>query len=150
MKQQLSAGGYLDLLTKDEITESMGHNFDAAIRDLLRGVDYLMFTGVGNGTGLFTIPYSPEQGYCWSIKLLSVQLSASSNVSAYLGSTNTVAPIGNGNGFTNTNNEAIMTWSANQVVLKDSRQITLFASLANITNYLLAVKQVPTEMQGKL
>jgi hypothetical protein len=76
MKQYIKAGGAIDLLTKSELDDSMGHHFNAAIRDLLRGVDYLQYSGNGNGTGTFSVPYAPESGYSWSLKLVSVQLSA--------------------------------------------------------------------------
>jgi hypothetical protein len=148
--QYLRQGGALDLLTKSELDQSMGHHFDAAIRDYLRGVDFLSFTGNGNGN-MFTIPDAPESGYTWSVKLVSAQLSAAGQLSIYLGENNQVAPIGSIASASNgTNNECIATWSANQVVIKDGRVITLYCSAATILNWRISVEQVPTEMQGKL
>jgi hypothetical protein len=151
MRQEIRAGGALDILTKSELDLSMGHHFDAAIRDLLRGVDFVSFSGQGNGTGTFTIPYNAESGYTWSVKLVSAQLSAAGELSIYPASSNTVAPlktvaaVANGTLF-----EAVATWGSNQAVLKDGRQITLYSATAVINNYLLMAEQVPTEMQGKL
>jgi|ERR1700683_1378852 len=228
MRQEIKAGGALDLLTKGELDDSMGHHFNAAIRDLLRGVDYLQFAGIAGGVNTFSIPYTPESGYSWSLKLVTAQLStptvsspsvpatgvAAENPNAfpvnvvinangatisavtvngvivgtsagtyvvpadgsiavsytvatptwvwsyagsgtafsvYSGSNNQVAPIGNAISQVNgTNNEAVVKWSSNQVVLKDGRQITLYCGAATIINYLIMVEQVPTEMQGKL
>lgn len=149
MKQDVRNG--LDVLTKAELSEAMGHHFDKGIRDIYRGVDYLSFTGNANGANTFTIPDSPESGYSWSLKLVSAQLSASGQMSVYLGENNNYAPVGsifaanNGSLY-----EAIATWSSEQIVIKDGRVITLYCASANILTWRINVKQVPTEMQGKL
>lgn len=151
MRQAIRAGGELDLLTKTELQESMGHQFDAAIRDFLRGVDYLQFSGVANGGNTFTIPNNAESGYTWSLKLISAQLSAAGQLSIYPASNTNVAPIASVVAQTNgANYEAIAKWSSNQAVFKDGRQFTLYCESATIQNYLIIVEQVPTEMQGKL
>jgi hypothetical protein len=151
MKQNIRAGGAIDLLTKQELSEAMGHQFDQAIRDFYRGVDYLSFTGTGNGTGQFTLPDSPQAGYVWSVKLISAQLSASGQLSMYLSENTQSPPIASIFSATNgTLFESIATWSSEQLVIKDGRVITLFCSTANILNWQLRVKQVPAEMQAKL
>jgi hypothetical protein len=150
VRQEIRSG-YLDVLTKSELQETMGHNFDAAIRDLLRGVDYLQFSGVANDGNTFTIPNSSESGYTWSVKLISAQLSGAGTLSVYPASNITVAPIATVASVTNGGNiEAVAKWSSNQAVFKDGRQFTLYCEAATILNYLLIVEQVPTEMQGKL
>lgn len=234
-RQQITANGFLDLLTKQELQEAMGHSMDAAVRDFYRGVDYLMFAGTGGATpsNTFTIPNSPDSGYTWSLKLVAAQLNAppatSPNtpntptfpasgvavqntnpypvsvlilggtltavvvngitvgttagtylvpvagaisitysvapswvwtqqstppvpvLSVYPASAANVAPIKSTIAIANGSQyEAFMTWSSEQVVIKDGRSITLFSSASTINNYLLCVKQVPTEMQGKL
>lgn len=149
--QQLNAGGYLDLLTKQELKETMGHELDAAIARWYRGVDYLIYTGAGNGTSLLTIPYVPEQGYSWSLKLISAYAGGLSalSITAYLSDTANSNLIGTVTGPSAAPGTAVLTWSSDQIVIKDGRSITLTAS-ATIANWLMAVKQVPTEMQGKL
>jgi hypothetical protein len=147
--QRLAAGGYLDLLTKDELKETMGHSLDASIVKWYRGVDYLSFVGVASAnTGTFTIPYTPDQGYTWSIKLVSFTLSAAAQPSIFLGTDTTQAPIA----FPGFNSVAVATFTSNIVVVKDGTPVTLFAAggASSILNYRLHVKQVPTEMQGKL
>jgi hypothetical protein len=147
MRQTLKAGATLDLLTKGELDESMGHNFDAAIRDILRGVDYLWFSG--NGQSATTVEISgPESGYCWSIKFASVQLAAAGQFCVYLGENTASAPIASI--ASDPLNQAIATWTSNVVVLKDSRNLTFFSNGGGIVDWKLMVKQVPTEMQGKL
>lgn len=149
--QKLVAGGYLDFLTKSELDESMGHHFDNAIVKWYRGIDYLTFVGSGNGTSSISIPYAPESGYAWSLKLIGVYAGGLSalNFAVYLSENIGTAPIGFGVGNASVPGVATVTWSSEQIVIKDGRVITLAAS-ATILNYILAVKQVPIEMQGKL
>ena len=150
MKQDLGPLGMIDMLTDKELRESLGHHFSAEIREWYRGVDYLGFAGQGNGTGTFSIP-GPDSGYCWSIKLVSAQLSAAGTLSVYPGDSNTVPPFGSSATVANgANFEAFITFTSNVVVLKDQRNITLFSGAGNILAYRLLVKQVPNEMQGKL
>jgi hypothetical protein len=144
MEQRLNAGGILDLLTKDELSECMGHNFDTAIRELYRGVDYLTFTGNGFGANPFTIPYVPGQGYTWSVKLVSYVVGTSVASNVYIGTDTSQAPIW----VAPASLLVAATWSSNQVVIKDGSPITI--SGGAIGNYRLHVLQVPTEMQGKL
>lgn len=149
-KQDLGPLGVVDLLTGSELKEAMGHNVSHQIREWYRGVDYMGAAGPGNGTGLITI--NPiDQGYTWSVRLVSVQLSAAGTLSVYPGDTNTVAPVGsqvaiaNGGLF-----EVVYQWSSSTLVLKDGRNVTLYCGAANILNWRIMAKQVPTEMQGKL
>lgn len=92
MKQDLGPLGQIDLLTDPELRESLGHHFTQQVREWYRGIDYLGFAGVGNGTGVITIP-GPNQGYTWDLKLVSVQLAAAGQVSAYPGDNTNVAPL---------------------------------------------------------
>lgn len=148
-KQDMGPLGTVDLLTNKELSETMGHHFDHAIRDWYRGLDYLQFAGNGNGTNTITLPGS-DSGYTWSYKLISAQLAAAGVLSIYPSDNVNVACVGTTTALTNgTNFDAVQTWSGNQVVLKDSRNLTLFASQI-ILNWRILVLQVPTEMQGKL
>jgi hypothetical protein len=149
MKQSLGPLGEIDMLTDHELRESLGHHFSAQIREWYKGIDYLGFAGVGNGTGTLTLP-GPNQGYTWSVKLVSVQLAAAGILSVYPADNVNVAPIGVIASTVNgANNDAILTWSSNQVIFKDGRNLTLF-SAQTILNYRVLVVQTPTEMQGKL
>jgi hypothetical protein len=151
MRQELRAGGVLDLLTKSELDESMGHHFDSVIRSWLRGEDYLSFVASGLGLQTINIP-GPESGYTWSIKLLSINTNiAGQVVDVYAGSNTGLPPVGELT--TSTSDNAVFTWSSNQLVIKDSAGITVTigGGGGNVINgYHLRVKQVPTEMQGKL
>ena len=149
MKQDLGPLGSVNLLTDDELRETMGHHLNAIVRNWYRGIDYVGVAGNGNGTGLITLP-TAEQGYTWDIKLVSAQLSAAGALSVYASDNNNTAPVGCGLSVVNgTANEVVLRWSSEQLVLKDGRNITL-ASAVTIVNYRILAKQVPTEMQGKL
>lgn len=149
-KHDMGPLGVIDTLTDKELKETLGHHLDHAVRDWLRGLDYMQFAGQGNGTSTLTLPQAPESGYTWSYKLVACQLAAAGVVSIYPADTNGVAPVGvvtaiaNGTAF-----DCVYTWSSNQLVLKDQRNLTLAAS-AIILNWRLLVLSVPTEMQGKL
>jgi hypothetical protein len=150
--QRLAAGGYLDLLTKQELKETMGHSLDDAIVKWYRGVDYLTFVGNATpnspSTGIYTIPWVPEQGYAWAVKIVAFTMSSSAQTAVYQGTDITQAPVA----FPGFNATAVATFSSNQLVIKDGSPITLFAAggSSTILNWRLHVKQVPTEMQGKL
>jgi len=149
MRQDLGPIGVVDLLTAKEVREGMGHAISHEIREWLRGIDYLGFAGAGNGTNTITLPASPLSGYSWNYKLVSAQLAGAGVLSIYPGDSGGIAPIGVVTGVANgTAIDCVYTWSSNQVVLKDQRNLTLVAS-AVILNWRLMVQQVPTEMQGK-
>lgn len=149
MKQDLGMLGSVDMLTAGELRQELNSRFGSFIREWYRGEDFLAFYGTPNAS-LVTIP-GPDSGYVWSLKLASVQLSAAGALSVYPGESSNVAPLGVAASIVNgTNNEAVITWTSNVVVLKDQRAITLFAGSQTILSYRLTVKQVPAEMQGKL
>lgn len=152
MKQNIPGGGVLDLLTKDELKESMGHSLDETIVKWYRGVDYLSFINLVNAPaiGPFSIPQTAESGYAWSVKLVSFQLSGGSTIaSLYVGSTNLTPPVATV--APNTLNEAVFSFSSNQLVIKDGQALTINAGgSVQVLGWHLRVKQVPVEMQGKL
>lgn len=149
MKQDLGPLGSVDLLTHSELKETMGHSLSAQVREWYRGIDYLGFAGQGNGTGQISVP-GPAQGYAWDVRLVAVQLSAAGTLSIYPGDTNGVAPVGVAASVANgTANEVVYQWSSESNVMKDGRNITL-VSASVILTWRVLVKQVPTEMQGKL
>jgi hypothetical protein len=150
MKQDLGPLGSADFLTQQELHDSLGHHFSAQVREWYRGVDYLGFYGAGPAT-LVTVP-GPDSGYVWSIKLASAQLSAAGALSVYPGDATNVAPFGTATAIAQgTQFEAMFTWTSNVVVLKDQRNLTLWAGgTTTINSWRVLVKQVPAEMQAKL
>lgn len=148
MKQKL--GTYvLDLLTGDELRGHLKDTLASNLLQMYRGISYPSFTGLG-GAATVAIP-GPASGYAWSLRSLSVQCSAATPVSAYLGENATVAPIATGATSVNGgNNELVIMWATKTVILADERPITVVAGTGNILTWRLAVQQVPGEMTGKL
>jgi hypothetical protein len=152
VKQRLhSSLGELDVLTRLELEESLSKNSDKAVRDLYRGVDYVEWNGNGGGATTFTIPETPDSGYTWSLRLISVTLLAVGNVAVYLGDNITSSScIGGGpTGIKNVDNVFIFYASTNQIVYKDGRSLTIGAT-QGIDRIKILAKQVPSEMVGKL
>lgn len=149
MKQKL--GGYLvDILTPGEHSAHLRDAFDRHLRDMFQGQDYPSYTTAGNGTG--TVVFAgPATGYVWALKKLSVQTSAATPVSVYLGESVNVPPEDTGQTSANgTSNEAVFKWTGNTSVLRDQRGVTVYASGGNILVAKLTVKQVPAERIGQL
>ncbi|HEX8762901.1 MAG TPA: hypothetical protein VF733_04045 [Candidatus Saccharimonadales bacterium] len=152
MKQQIVAGGYLEIPTVKELSENIGHNFDDAIRDLYRGLDFTAVQGLNpNNSNPFSIQNIMSSGYSWSIKIIAVSLSAAASVAAYDSESTVYPPINTATSAVfGGKNEAVMFFSANQCVIKDQSAITLVATAGFVTAYRIWAQQVPTEMQGKL
>jgi hypothetical protein len=151
MKQNLQPGGQLDMLTKDELSDAMGHKFDVFLRDLYRGIDFMELTG-NNPTALNPVSVAlMESGYTWSLRMVSVQTTAACQVSVYPSENINVAPIATFATVANgTNFDGVYLWSSEAAVYKDQRSMTLLCSTGNVINFRFKGKQVPTEMQGKL
>ena len=142
-----SALAPLDVLTRVELEESLHKGFEAAERARVRGIDYMEVNGNGNGATTVTIP-GPDSGYSWSVKIISVVISAGATVSAYLGENTLSAPIGQA--VLTAAGAAIFTYTSNIVIVRDTRSVTLSTSAGGINAWKLLVKQVPGEMIGKL
>lgn len=146
--------GSLDVLTSSELREAMGHGIDTYIREWVRGLDYVMYSGPGNSTSQITLPVAPEQGYVWSLKYVSAQLTVAGALSVYPGDGINTAPMGVATAITqntfSSGFDAWVTFSSNQGIIKDGRNITLFAGGSVILNWRILALQVPAEMQGKL
>jgi hypothetical protein len=141
--------GTVDILTSSELKDTLGHQMSHTIREWFRGIDYTGTAGPGNGTGLIQIP-AAEQGYTWSVRLVSAQLSAAGSLSVYPGDATNSAPVGVMASVPNgTLNEVVIQWASEALVIKDGRTLTL-VSAVTILNWRVLAKQVPTEMQGKL
>jgi hypothetical protein len=154
VKQSIGPLGEIDVLTDKELRESLGHHFSAEIKEWYRGVDFLSFAGPANGASSVQIP-GPDQGYTWSVKLLSVigNSSSADTVAVALKDTGTSSIVGvSVPTITAQNFPSVFMWSSNQLVIKDGRAITVTGLFGHTTfdSYLLMVEQVPTVMQGKL
>jgi hypothetical protein len=151
MRQQVMPNGFLEIPSKQELSEAVGHHFSDFIRDFYRGVDYIEIQGNASGSSTFTTVSIGDSGYAWSVRLISVQCSAAAQISVYPGENTNVAPIATeATTLNGSNNEAVFWFSNESAVYKDQRVFTILASAGNILTYRIKAKQVPVEMQGKL
>jgi hypothetical protein len=142
-----SALAPIDILTRLEMEEVLTKGLDQAERTRVRGVDYMEVNGNAANATSVTIQ-GPIQGYAWSLKIASVVLSAAGVFNVYLGDNQNTAPVGSVT--LAAAGPAIVTWTSNIVIVRDSRYITLASSVAGIGAWKILSKQVPNEMIGKL
>jgi hypothetical protein len=142
-----SALAPIDVLTRAELDATLTHRFDSFIRDWYRGEDYVEYNGNGNGATILSLP-GPDSGYAWALKTVALVVNSGCTVDVYLGDNTATAPIGEQ--ITTGPMAAIFTWSSNQVVFKDQRNLTVVVSTGGINAWKIVAKQVPGEMIGKL
>jgi hypothetical protein len=91
--QVLRPNGAIDILTKQELMDSLGHHFDLAVREQYRGVKLFRIPMVVNtaGTAAFTLaaavgsnPPGPDQGYIWRLTRIMVASSSLVDVAKYV------------------------------------------------------------------
>jgi hypothetical protein len=76
MRQQITAGGYFDFLTKSELHETLTGTLDDKIRDRYRGIKPMripLVTGTAaNSVLIIDSSIGPEQGYAWDIGMIGI------------------------------------------------------------------------------
>lgn len=92
MRQKLEPGGMLDMLTKQELMESLGHHFEGAQISALRGMKLMRMprttltatgaTGTIGANPGGNVP-GPAQGYIWRIQRILVASNAITDVAKY-------------------------------------------------------------------
>jgi len=94
VKQQLGGIGVLDVLTKSELEEALGHKIDNVLRDMYRG-EKLMRIPISrmqaaaatltlpSGIGGTEVP-GPEQGYIWRIQRIMVASNSLTDTAKYI------------------------------------------------------------------
>lgn len=92
-RQYLRPNGPIDLLTKSELTESLGHHFDELTRERVRGIKVMRMpiTRQTASVASFTLGANaeaqapgPEQGYIWRITRLMVASGSLADVAKYV------------------------------------------------------------------
>ena len=95
-----------------------------------------------------TITIGPEEGYVWSVKILSATLGSAGTLTAYkasaAGQTSRLV------GFNSTSQTAqVMYWAANQCFLNHGQALYLVAS-TTLTNYYLGAEEAIAEQAWKV
>lgn len=93
MRQQLTGGAYIDMLTKPELEEALGHHFDQVTMEAVRGIKMLripIVTATAQGAS-FTLaaaagsnPPGPDQGYIWRITRIMVASNVLADTAKYV------------------------------------------------------------------
>ena len=147
-----SALAPIDVLTRLELEQVQHKHLEEFFHQEYLGVSYQEYNNnaLQQGVTQFLVP-GPDSGYTWSLKLVSVTLSAAGTLAIFLGDNVNSAPIGGGAsvimGGLNVVND---TFTSNTVIVQDQRAITLLAAGGNIGAIKVIAKQVPSEMVAKL
>lgn len=160
-KFKLSAGADIEMLTKDELDQSLSDSAVAEWTERGRGVKVLRFTApVGaslTATAVYVIPYTPAQGYSWALRLVGATFSTAFNLRVWITSDPSIAALPTPNNLMAlgvTGGSALstaLTFSGTQAVLNGGDCVVMSAS-GNVTlnSYLLTAVEVPTELLWKL
>lgn len=93
MRQQFVPNGMIDILTKDELKEALGHNLDTLQRDAYRGMKLMRMpiirTTVSATTGTVAAsagqtPPGPDQGYIWRIQRVTIASNSLTDTAKYV------------------------------------------------------------------
>jgi hypothetical protein len=154
----IRAGATFEVPSREEIRADMNTLWDTRERVAARGLKPMRFIGVPApstqiGTALaFNIPYGPEPGYTWNVRLVAAQLSAAASL---------LAGIGFGEGDTKVPLVAevntasltfpVTTFSSGQMFLNGGETLALWASsTVTLIAYGLFVIESPAERPGPL
>lgn len=83
----------IDVLTREELDESLQKRFDAVLRERYRGLEiqripFVPITATGTTTSLFTFndmtPWGPEQGDLWMLRRAIVKSSVLADTAKYI------------------------------------------------------------------
>ncbi len=89
--------GPMDLLTKDEVSDVMGHHIDRALRDKYRTIKLMKLPQLrvtataatqnlaqGNQPGDYGVPCGPESGFIWMLRRVIITSNVSSDAAKYI------------------------------------------------------------------
>jgi hypothetical protein len=167
MRYIIQGGQPIDVPTTEEITEQLGGQMRAFLREQqeientrqrerLRGLKRIevfmpitpsstsVFIGqsVGTNTG-----NGPEQGYLWSVRLVSIVLAGTGTLTVFKSSSDkdTRRPIWN----TGTGQQyQVATWSADQARIRFGEGLYILGS-TNLSSVYMAAWELPAEREGE-
>lgn len=147
----IQGGRQFEALDRNEIRQIL----DERERQRARGVKWMEFATPFNGFPLApatapanTITIGPEEGYVWSVKILSSTLGSAGTLTAYkasqAGQTSRLV------GYNSTSQTPqVMYWAANQLFLNHGQALYLVAS-TTLTNYYIGAEQAIAEQAWKV
>lgn len=114
-----------------------------------RGVKWMDYAVPLNTVPANTLTIGPEEGYVWSVKILSSTLNGNGTLAAYKASSTGQTTRLVGYNATSQSLQ-VMYWAANQCFLNHGQQLYLVASGANLTNYYVGAEQAIAEQAWKV
>jgi hypothetical protein len=169
MAEQLVRGGApLDIPTTDEVADAVDARHrafwreqreieDARQRERLRGKKrieiFIPLSGsstsafIGQAVGASNQGNGPEQGFLWSIRLVSIQLAGTGTLAVYKSSSDkdTRRPLF----YTGTGQPTqVATWSADQARIRFGEGLYIVGS-TNLNSVYMAAWQLPAEREGE-
>lgn len=146
MKFTFDFGAEVDILTKDELDQSL-NRVPELLRKYAEGLKAVRFAGVLSSTAGGVLP-GPRQGYTWMVTLVSVEASAAATVTVALGEDGTYAmasPV-----TLAAAGPAVFSWSSRQVILRPGEVLQVAASAGTLGRYLIAGVEAKAEQVFKL
>lgn len=140
----IRGGATLETVTLDEFREFM----DRRERDRARGVKWMEVAAPLNGAPASVLTAGPDEGYVWSVKILSSTLGSAGTMTVYkASSTGQTSRLVAFNGTSQTAQVAY--WAANQCFLNHGQQLYVVAS-TSLTNYYLGAEEAVAEQAWKV
>jgi len=154
----IQGGMRVEIPNREEIRQDLNTVWDTRERVAARGLKPMRFiqapppsTSIGTAAA-FNIPYGPEPGYTWNVRIVAAQLSAAASL---------LAGIGFGEGDTKVPLVAevntasltfpVTTFSSGQMFLNGGETLALWASsTVTLIAYGLFVIESPAERPGPL
>lgn len=108
-------------------------------------------TNTGATSGTFFVPAGGTIGVTYTVApsftTAGIAVTSSPFVTIFEGDNTQLAPLGTTQVV---NGAAVYQWGSNSAVIKDQRNLTVITTAGTFGNYKLTLKQVPSEMEGKL
>lgn len=121
---------------------------DERERQRARGVKWFEFAAPLPSGTVNTLTVGPEEGYVWSVKILSTTLGSAGTFTAYkASSTGQTSRLVGFNSASQT--PQVMYWAANQLYLTHGQALYIVAS-TTLTNYYLGAEQAIAEQAWKV
>lgn len=136
-----------------ELAHVMRRELDAWEREQARTQKWVSEAQPNTTAGGIFTGILPESGYTWNLKLVSVQLSASATVQAFIVSS---APSSGStpprliSNFGAAATSQVTTWSSSQVYLRPDEGLYLLPSTGTINAWFVTAEQAAAERQAKV
>ena len=151
-KFRLSAGAEIDMLTKDELDQSLGSYFAEQETARGSGIKVMRIQGVTTsiGTGVAFPIAGPEQGYAWALRSAGFSPSTSAAIRVWIGDNTATPPATGMVGFMPAANFGTIAWSSVQAVLYGGEYLQLSAGATCTTDFIIYAVEVPAQLLWKL